>query len=71
MPGFRLGHDSYMPEDGKFQYMDVRTGELKTTNFRDMGYNEAHDALLKVNYDFNNSIQLGVTSKFSRVNVFF
>lgn len=71
MPGFRLGHDSYMPADGKFQYMDVRTGGLKTTNFRDMGYNEAHDVLFKVAYNFNNGMQLDVTSKFSRANVFF
>lgn len=69
LDGFRLGHDSYMPADGKFQYMDVRTGNIVTTNFRDMSSNEAHDALFKLTYDFDNGMHFNFNMKYSHADV--
>lgn len=33
--GFKIGRDSYLPVDGQLEYIDVRTGERKTTSLYD------------------------------------
>lgn len=33
--GFKIGRDSYLPVDGQISYIDVRTGESKTTSLYD------------------------------------
>ena len=46
--GFRLGRDSYMPEDIDFSYMDLETGQLVATNLNDENRRYIHDLTLVV-----------------------
>ena len=47
LENFRLGRDNYLPEDDGFEYMDVETGQMKSTRFREMGRKRFHDVVAR------------------------
>lgn len=56
--GFRLGRDSYMPEDIDFSYMDMETGKLVATNINDENRRYIHDLTLAVTNRLNQTWSL-------------
>lgn len=69
MEGFDLGHDSYLPDDGKSQFMDLRTGEKFMKNLYDGNFNQTRELSLLANYQFENASKLSIRFKYSYTNV--
>ncbi|TGX83127.1 TonB-dependent receptor [Palleniella muris] len=53
LPGFKLGTSSYVPRNGRFQYMDIITGEMRTWNLGEDTQNMANELTLVADYRFN------------------
>lgn len=64
MPGFKLGTSSYAPEGGRFQYMDVMDGKMKSGRFGDFTDNRAHEVAALFDYTFLNDLNWTVNAKF-------
>ena len=54
--GFKLGTNSYVPQNGSFEYMDVRDGKMKTWNLGDGSENRANEIALIADYRFQNDL---------------
>lgn len=54
--GFKLGTNSYVPQNGSFPYMDVRDGKMKTWNLGDGSENRANEIALISDYRFRNDL---------------
>lgn len=68
--GFKLGTDSYLAGDFyRFNYLDINTGEIKNTTWRDAATTTNHQAFLKVNYHWDNGTKLMASSKFKSGDV--
>ena len=65
---FRMGRDSYLPSDGKLDYMDIKTGEIISTNMRDRNLNKSTDAGILLDYNLNDNTRLNVSLKYSHAN---
>lgn len=66
VPGFNLGTSSYLPTDGKMEYMDMITGEKHQTKLNDEAKNKAHDISLMSDYTFDNGLKLNVNAKYMK-----
>ncbi|MDO4163489.1 MAG: helix-turn-helix domain-containing protein [Bacteroides sp.] len=64
IPGFKLGTSSYAPEGGRFQYMDIMDGQMKTGRFGDFIDNRAHEVALLFDYAFDNGWDWSVNAKY-------
>ena len=54
--GFKLGTNSYVPQNGSFPYMDVRDGKMKTWNLGNGSENRANEIALISDYRFRNDL---------------
>ena len=66
IPGFSLGTSSYLPSDGKMEYIDMITGEKHKTKLNDEAGNNAHDISLMSDYTFDNGLNLKVNAKYMK-----
>ncbi|RXI22910.1 MAG: TonB-dependent receptor [Candidatus Amulumruptor caecigallinarius] len=69
---FVIGKDNYGNNDGVITYMDVRTGEMVTNNYNDMGKNHTHEVKLMWDHKLDPRTALYVRAKASftdRANV--
>lgn len=64
IPGFKLGTSSYAPEGGRFQYMDVMDGKMKSGRFGDFTGNKAHEVAMLFDYTFRNNLNWTLNAKF-------
>lgn len=68
LDGFRMGRDSYLPADGRLDYMDVTTGKIVSSNIRDLNLNNSNDVGVLLDYNFNDHTSLNMSFKYSHVN---
>lgn len=68
LDGFRMGRDSYLPDDGRLDYMDVTTGKIVSSNLRDLNLNKSNDAGVLLEYHFNDHTRLNMSFKYSHAN---
>lgn len=64
IPGFKLGTSSYAPEGGRFEYMDVRDGKMKSGRFGDFTGNKAHEIAVLFDYTFRNKLKWTLNAKY-------
>ena len=62
--GFKLGIDSYMPEDDEVRYLGLADGKFYTGKIDDLSGKNVHDAVVKFDYQFDNDLKLEVRSRF-------
>ncbi|MGI6231372.1 MAG: 2,6-beta-D-fructofuranosidase [Prevotella sp.] len=68
--GFKMGTDSYYANEmSSFPYMDIITGEIKTTSWKDAGTTDNNTIRFNLDYTFDNGNKLSVASKFKHANV--
>lgn len=65
---FKLGTTSYLPTDNDITYMDIRTGEIKTTNFYDAIENRSSELMLMNTYKFKNGIDWKVVARYDHAH---
>jgi hypothetical protein len=69
--GFRLGKDGFLPANGQITYQDVVTGSMNTIQ-RSKGMSAlSNDVSALLNYQFGQSLQLDVMSKYHYANIFY
>lgn len=44
---FTLGRTNYLPADDSFDYMDIESGQMKSSRMRDLGQKRFHDIVLR------------------------
>lgn len=64
LPNFHLGTSSYAPEGGRFQYMDVMDGKIKSGRFGDFTDNKAHEMAILFDYTFHNNLKWTFNAKY-------
>ena len=64
LPGFKLGTSSYAPAGGRFTYMDILDGRMKTGRFGDFTGNKSHELALLYDYRFDNGTEWSVNAKY-------
>ena len=64
LPGFDLGRDSYLPVDGRFEYMDIMSGEIVRTDLNNSCTDKIHDLNFLFDYTFDNGMKLAIRSKY-------
>lgn len=64
IPGFKLGTSSYAPEGGRFEYMDVMDGQMKSGRFGDVTGNKAHEVAMLFDYTFENGLKWNLDAKY-------
>lgn len=64
IPGFKLGTSSYAPEGGRFEYMDIMDGQLKSGRFGDFTDNKAHEVAALFDYTFSNNLKWTLNAKY-------
>lgn len=64
LPGFKLGTSSYAPEGGRFEYMDVTDGKMKSGRFGDFTGNKAHEVAVLFDYTFCNKLKWTLNAKY-------
>lgn len=64
LPGFKLGTSSYAPEGGRFTYMDVMDGKMKSGRFGDVTGNKAHEVAMLFDYTFDNGLKWNLDFKY-------
>lgn len=65
---FRMGRDSYLPSDGRLDYMDVTTGKIVSSNIRDLNLNKSNDIGMLLDYHLNDNTHLNMSFKYSHAN---
>ena len=68
LDGFRMGRDSYLPADGRLDYMDVTTGKIVSSNIRDLNLNKSNDVGVLLDYNLNDYTRLNMSFKYSHAN---
>lgn len=68
LDGFDLGHDSYIPSDGRITYMDIMTEDTISRSMYDMGYSHNNEIGLQAKYKFLNGGQLRFNLKYDRAH---
>lgn len=68
--GFRLGIDSYRPQNSSFTYMDMKTGEERTMTYKDGNTDRSHIATFTLDYNLSNNIHLDVRSRLKKGTVY-
>ena len=61
---FKLGTTSYLPTDNEMVYMDMRTGEIKSTTLYDAVENRGHQATIMNKYEWDNGVKLNTIAKY-------
>lgn len=64
IPGFSLGTSSYLPNVSTIPYMDMRTGEVKTTSLYDATASRGNQFTLQNNYRWDNGLEWDVRFKY-------
>lgn len=64
IPGFSLGTSSYLPNVGTIPYMDIRTGEMKTTSLYDVTASRGNQLTLLHRYKWDNGLEWKVNMKY-------
>lgn len=60
----KLGTSSYAPEGGRFTYMDVMDGKMKSGRFGDFTDNKAHEVAMLFDYTFDNGLKWNLDFKY-------
>ena len=60
---FDLGHDQLLPDYSYIDYFSIRTGKMEHKSTRDAATSYSHQLTLNLDYDFDNDMQLRVSSK--------
>lgn len=61
--GFRMGLDSYMPEDDEVSYLDMETGKVLSGKIKKMSDKLVHDMLFSFGHEFDNGMKLKVNTR--------
>ena len=64
IPGFSLGTSSYLPDVSNIVYMDMRTGEVKTTSLYDATASRGSQWTLLNRYRWDNGVEWKVNMKY-------
>lgn len=64
IPGFSLGTSSYLPNVGTIPYMDIRTGEMKSTSLYDATASRGNQLTLLHSYRWDNGVEWKVNMKY-------
>lgn len=67
--GFAIGTTSYGPRTGRFEYMDMLTGERCTTDLQDESDNRSHELTLLLDYRAHNDWQWSIKAKYMNAPV--
>ncbi len=63
VPGFSLGTGSYMPIDGRFKTLDMRTGKVSDVGVNDESQNRANELMLNMDYKFDSGLEWKFNAK--------
>ncbi|MDR3219159.1 MAG: TonB-dependent receptor [Dysgonamonadaceae bacterium] len=63
VPGFSLGTSSYIPVEGRFQMLDMRSGKISDVGINDESKNKGHELMLNFDYTFDNGFQWKFNAK--------
>lgn len=63
--GFKIGRDSYLPIDGQMEYIDVKTGERKTTGLYDGIFAQTHEGSVFFDLPLRNNWNFSIRGKIS------
>lgn len=66
MEGFKIGRDTYLPDDDKLIYMDVYSGKMDSVNFGNLGRAFINEWQTGLDYRLNNKLTFTGTVKFMR-----
>ena len=66
IPGFKLGTNTYVPNDGLISTMDILTGEVKQSKLNDGALNKANEAMINFDYRFDNGLFWKIDAKFMK-----
>lgn len=61
--GFRLGSDNYLPDTYWYNYMDMKTGEMRRQNYVDGNTDYIHMGTFKLDYRWDSGVKLNVRSR--------
>jgi len=64
LDGFKLGHDSYLPQDTQMTFMDMKTGKMVTRDLNLDNYCRTFSSVFNLSYNFDQSSNLVVRSRF-------
>ncbi len=64
IPGFSLGTSSYLPNVGDIPYMDIRTGEIKSTSLYDATASKGNQLTVLHRYKWDNGLEWKVNMKY-------
>lgn len=64
LSGFKLGRDSYLPIDGTIEYMDLYTGQKKTSLLYDMALNKSNELAVYFDHNLDNNLNLAIKAKY-------
>ncbi|MCR5002920.1 MAG: hypothetical protein K5984_00980, partial [Bacteroidales bacterium] len=74
--GFRIGRDSYFPENDRIDFMDVQTGSMRSKSVKDMNRKHIHDAVLSWDgsafgeWDLNASLHFSGTAGMNLAGIY-
>lgn len=65
LAGFKLGRDSYLPTDGTMEYMEVLSGEKKSSTLYNMVLNKSNELAMYFDYKLAHDLNLSIKAKYS------
>lgn len=65
LENFDMGLDSYIPLDGKIEYMDVRTGKMNKASIYDLAYSRSNEFSIFADFDLGNQAHLALKAKYT------
>ncbi|MCD8260108.1 MAG: TonB-dependent receptor [Bacteroides sp.] len=63
VPGAPLGTSSYVPVEGRFRMLDMRTGKVSEVGINDESQNHANELMMNLDYTFDNGLQWKLSAK--------
>ena len=66
IPGFKLGTTSYLPNVSNITYMDIRSGEMKTTSLYDAPISRGNQISILNRYKWDNGLQWDLNMKYDK-----
>jgi len=64
MEGFKIGRDTYLPDDDRMTYLDVATGEKKSVNFGSLGSAYVNEVQAGVTLNLKNALTFSAVVKY-------
>ncbi|KWW28381.1 MAG: hypothetical protein AUK63_1930 [bacterium P3] len=64
MEGFKIGRDTYMPDDDRMTYLDVATGEKKSVNFGSLGSAYVNEFQAGLTLNLKNNLTFSAVLKY-------